>query len=163
MIRRLLTLTFLTGTLAVSGAVWSYDSSLAEGYAKLFAPVKGAEASKALNVIPADAFVNGVKAGEPMVALDVRTPVEMSIFTAALPGSLSIPLDELFTPTNLNRLPGDQKIVVLCATGARAMVAGTALRHIGFENVYIVKGGFKGLADYLDPKTANEPLKPNKP
>jgi rhodanese-related sulfurtransferase len=163
MIHRLLSLSLLTGALAMAGAVWSYDSSLAEGYAKLLTPVKGADASKALHVIPPEGFVNGVKAGEPMVALDVRTPVEMSIFTAVLPGSLAIPIDELFTPTNLDRLPVDQKIVVLCATGARAMVAVTGLRHVGFENVYILKGGFKGLADYLNPKTANEALTPKKP
>jgi len=39
----------------------------------------------------------------------------------------------------------------------RATAAGTALRHIGFENVYILKGGFKALTDYMGPKEANTP------
>jgi len=49
--------------------------------------------------------------------------------------------------------------VVVCVSGARASAAGTALRHIGFENVYIFKGGFKALAGYMGPKEANAPLK----
>jgi rhodanese-related sulfurtransferase len=51
-------------------------------------------------------------------------------------------------------------VVIVCLSGTRASAAGTALRHIGFENVYILKGGFKALAGYLDPKEANAPLKP---
>ena len=50
--------------------------------------------------------------------------------------------------------------VVLCKSGARATAAGTALRHIGFENVYVLKGGFKALTGYLGPVEANTPLSP---
>jgi rhodanese-related sulfurtransferase len=31
---------------------------------------------------------------------------------------------------------------------------GTALRHIGFDNVYILKGGFQALAAYYGPREA---------
>jgi hypothetical protein len=40
------------------------------------------------------------------------------------------------------------------------MAVGTALLHIGLNNVYILKGGFKVLSNYLDAKTANMPLAP---
>jgi rhodanese-related sulfurtransferase len=33
----------------------------------------------------------------------------------------------------------------------------TGLRHIGFDKVYVLKGGHIALSKYLDPKTANPP------
>jgi rhodanese-related sulfurtransferase len=135
----------MVGLTAVSGAVWSYDAGLAESYAQLFAPVQGAGAGKALHLMPPEVFVDALKAGEPMIALDIRTPAEMSVFTSFTPGSLAIPMNELFKPENLARLPVEQKIVVICATGTRATAAGTALRHVGFDKVYVLKGGLKAL------------------
>jgi rhodanese-related sulfurtransferase len=34
------------------------------------------------------------------------------------------------------------------------MAAGTALRHVGFDNVYILQGGFQGLTAYYGAKEA---------
>ena len=70
-------------------------------------------------------------------------------------------MNELFTEANLARIPTDKAVVVLCKSGTRATAAGTALRHIGFENVYVLKGGFKALTGYLGPVEANTPLKPD--
>jgi len=161
MMTRVLTITLLALVLTVAGPAWSYDSAMAESYAKLFAPVTGAEAGKALHLIPPDAFLNKVKANEPLVALDIRTPAETGIYGLTLPGSLAIPVSELFTETSLARIPTDKTVVVMCLSGTRAAAAGTALRHIGFDNVYILKGGFKALTGYLDPKVANTPLEPD--
>ena len=98
-----------------------------------------------------------------LVALDVRTPAETGVYGVTLPGALMIPINELFTPANLARIPADKTVVVLCLSGTRATAAGTALRHIGFENVYILKGGYKALTAYMGPKEANTPLQPNTP
>ena len=73
--------------------------------------------------------------------LDVRTPGETEVFGATLPGSLAIPLNELFNKENLDRIPTDKTVVILCKSGTRAGTAGTALRHIGFSNVYIPEVG----------------------
>ncbi len=54
MLTRLLT----TISLVLAGPAWSYDTAMAESYAKLFAPVKGAGAGKALHLIKPDAFLN---------------------------------------------------------------------------------------------------------
>jgi rhodanese-related sulfurtransferase len=102
-----------------------------------------------------------VKAKEPLVALDVRTPAETDVYSVTLPGALLIPINELFTEANLTRIPTDKTVVVICQTGTRATAAGTALRHIGFENVYVLKGGFKALVAYMGPKEANTPLQPD--
>jgi 3-mercaptopyruvate sulfurtransferase SseA len=74
-----------------------------------------------------------------------------------LPGALVIPINELFTDASLARIPTDKTVIVLCKSGTRATAAGTALRHIGFENVYILKGGYKALIAYMGPKEANTP------
>lgn len=143
--------------LIFSGTARSYDEVLAESYSRLFSPVAGVTAGKALHLMKPQAFVDKIKAGEPIVPLDIRTPAETSVFTASLPGSLAIPINELFTPASLARIPIDAPVVVLCKSGTRATAAGTGLRHIGFDNVFILKGGFKALSDYLDAKTANTP------
>lgn len=143
--------------LSVAGPAWSYDTAMAASYAELFAPVKGAGAGKALHLIAPDAFLEKVKTGESLVALDIRTPAETGIFSASLPGTLVIPLNELFTDAGLDRIPTDKTVIVLCKSGTRATAAGTALRHIGYENVYILKGGFKALITYMGPKEANAP------
>jgi len=158
MLRRVLTLAAVASFLIASGSVWSYDEDLAGSYAQLFEPVVGAKAGKALHLMKPEVLVIKIKAGERIVTLDVRTPAEMSFFMSALPESLAIPINELFTPDNLARVPTDTPVVVLCKSGTRATVAGIALRHIGFDNVFILKGGFKALNGYLDAKTANSPL-----
>ena len=160
MFTRLLTITVLAVAITIAGPAWSYDSAMAESYADLFAPVKGAGAGKALHLIPPDVFLNKVKAKEPLVVLDIRTPAETGVYSVTLPGSLVIPVNELFRGANLAQIPTDKTVVVICLSGTRASAAGTALRHIGFENVYILKGGFKALTGYLGPKEANTPLKP---
>jgi rhodanese-related sulfurtransferase len=152
---RLLTTILLAITVSFAGPVWSYDTDMAQSYAKLFAPVKGAGAGKALHLMKPDAFINKAKEKEPLIVLDIRTPAETSIYSATLPGTLVIPVNELFTEANLARIPTDKPVVVLCKSGTRAAAAGTALRHIGFDNVYILKGGFKALAGYMGPKEAN--------
>jgi len=158
MLRKATLRTALAATLLLTSAsAWSYEQDLAASYAGLFEPVAGAAAGKALHLMKPDAFVDQIKQGKAFVMLDVRTPAEAQIYGAALPGSMAIPLNELFKAENLDRLPTDKPIVVVCKSGTRAAVAGTALRHVGFDNVMILKGGFKALNDYLDAKTANTP------
>jgi rhodanese-related sulfurtransferase len=160
MFTRILAIIFMTVAITTAGPAWSYDSAMAKSYADLFAPVKGEGVGKALHLIPPDVFLDKVKAKEPLVALDIRTPAETGVYSVTLPDSIVIPVSELFAEANLALIPADKTVVVICLSGTRAAVAGTALRHIGFENVYILKGGFKALTAYLDPKVANSPLKP---
>lgn len=143
--------------MALAGSVGAYDATLAESYADLFAPVQGAKAGKALHLMKADAFIKKLQTKEPMVVLDVRTPAEAGVIGMTMPGALAISIDQLFTPDNLERIPTDTPVVVLCLSGTRATAAGTALRHVGFKNVYILKGGMKALIGALGPKEANSP------
>jgi rhodanese-related sulfurtransferase len=99
-------------------------------------------------------FVEAIKKNEDLLVLDVRTPGECDVIRLAVPDTLAIPMDQVFTPENLDRLPTDRKIVVVCKAGHRAMAVATGLRHIGFENTYVLKLGLNDLAKYVSPKTA---------
>ena len=120
MLTRLLTSISLAFVVAISGTAWSSDSDmaksytelLAKSYAELFAPVKGAGAGKALHLVKPDAFIEKVKAKEPLVVLDVRTPAETGVYGVTLSGALMIPISELFTPANLARIPTDKTVIV---------------------------------------------------
>ena len=157
--KKFLVLASAAALLLAASAGSAYDTGLVGGYAQLFAPVKGVTAGKGLHVMTVPAFVDLVKSGKELVTVDVRTPAEARVFGMTLPNSLSIPIDQLFQPANLDRIPTDKPVVVICHSGARAIAAGTALRHIGFNNVYVLKGGLKELAGYLSAKTANLPVK----
>jgi rhodanese-related sulfurtransferase len=69
-------------------------------------------------------------------------------------------VNELFKSDNLDKIPTDKPVVIVCKSGARATAVGTALRHIGFDNVYILKGGFQGLSSHFGAKQAYQ--KPEK-
>jgi len=128
---------------------------MARSYAELFAPATGAGVGKALHFVKPDAFVEGILAGKDIVAIDVRTPAETRLYTVTLPNSLAIPVARVFLPANLDRIPQDKQVVIICKSGARAAAVGTALRHIGFDNVHILKGGFKALVAYYGAREAN--------
>jgi rhodanese-related sulfurtransferase len=159
MIRKL-SLVSLAAILVVSSNMsWAYDQELAASYQRLFEPVTGAKAGKGLHLITPEVLVEDLKKGKQFVAIDVRTPREFGIFAMTLPGSMVIPTNEMFRSENLSRLPKDKQMLIVCKSGTRATAVATALRHIGFDNVSILKGGYMALNKYLDPKTANAPVK----
>jgi rhodanese-related sulfurtransferase len=145
--------------LSVASAAWSYDAKIAESYAQLFAPAEGKKVGKELHFIKPSGFIKNLQAGKEYVAVDVRTSGEAAMLGMTMPGSMAIPINELFTEENLKRIPTDKMVVVICKSGARATVAGTALRHIGFDNVYILKGGLQALSSAFGPSEGASLLK----
>ena len=150
----------LLASLLVAAPTAAYDRNEADGYANMFASVQGPKAGKQLHLIKPEQFVNQVRAGKELVTVDIRTPGETRFLTGNLPGHLVIPLSELFQADQLAKLPDDRPIVIFCKSGVRATAAATALRDIGFEQVYVLKGGFEGLITYLGAKEANQPIGP---
>jgi rhodanese-related sulfurtransferase len=96
-----------------------------------------------------------------IVTLDVRTPAETAVFSLTLENSLNIPVDQVFMKQNLDLIPADKVVVVICKSGARATAVGTSLRHIGFDKVYILTGGFQALSSYYGPAQAYEKNNPD--
>jgi rhodanese-related sulfurtransferase len=87
---------------------------------------------------------------QAVTVLDVREPWEYAI--CAIPGSINVPLSTL--PQNLNRLPADGPLVVLCHHGMRSMQAVAWLRQNGFENAINLQGGIDAWARQVDTSMA---------
>lgn len=139
--------------LLTTSFAWAYDKVMAESYAQYFKPFSEKATAKSLQMIKTADFVKDVRAGKLFV-IDIRTPGETGIYGITIPESVVIPMDQVFKPENLVNLPTQGKIVIVCKAGHRSMAVSTALRHIGFNNVYSLKLGIQDLAKYLSPKTA---------
>ncbi len=143
---------FLTA-LSLIGFSFAIDEYMAKKYDELFSKMTQKVLAKSPCRVTPKQVVEMIKKGEDIVLLDVRTEAEQSIVGLTYSNSLHIPMDKLFKPENLSKIPKDKKVIVVCHSGARALVVAFALRSLGFENVYALKGGIVKLADYLTPKT----------
>jgi len=146
-------LALLAILVSVSPAM-AYDEALASTYQKFFSAFAEKDAAKALQFMTVDKVVETLNKGEDLVLLDVRTRHEQSIIGLTHPNTLHMPMDEVFRPENLAKIPTDKPIVVTCHSGVRCTTIALALRSIGFEKVFSMKGGLTELMKYLDAKTA---------
>lgn len=77
---------------------------------------------------------------DELFLLDVREPGELEE-TGFIEGAVNIPIRSL--PEHLDLLPSfDTEIIVICAGGARAMLAQASLNILGWEKAQTMKGGF---------------------
>lgn len=84
---------------------------------------------------------------EPVAILDVREEWERDICSID-DTAISIPLNEL--PSNLEKLPKDRVLVVLCHYGMRSLRAAAWLRANGFDNAVNLAGGIDAWARQID-------------
>jgi len=142
--RGLLVAGALLGFVAVG---FSYDAELAKKMDAMFSQMTPEVLKQRPCQIDSNQLFEMIKKKEDFVILDVRTPQEQSITGITWKNTLNIPIHEVFKPENLNKLPKDKKIVVVCHSGDRAAAVVTGLRAVGFNNAYQFKGGIKELAD----------------
>ena len=133
---------------------FAYDQGLAKSYEQYFSPFSGKDTPKALQMIPTKVFIESLKKGDELFVVDVRTPGETGVYGLNLSNSIVIPMNEVFKPENLAKIPTTGKVVIVCKAGHRAMAVATGLRHIGFKNVFSLKNGISDVANYLSPKNA---------
>lgn len=74
--------------------------------------------------------------------IDVRQMREIAMGT--VPRAEPLPLNVL--PANINELPREGKLVIVCHSGARSAQACMFLQQMGFSNVYNLRGGMVGWA-----------------
>jgi rhodanese-related sulfurtransferase len=103
--------------------------------------------------IEAPAVLEMLAKKEKVTLLDIRTPEEQAVVAMSHPASLSIPMNELFKKNNLDRLPENGKIIVICHSGNRAAGATALLKSIGFKDVVYINGGMISLITNLTPRT----------
>ena len=83
----------------------------------------------------------------PFTLLDVREPWEID--TAAIEGSVNIPMGEMPTRANTELEP-DSQIVVICHHGARSLSVTSWLRREGFESAQSMAGGIDQWSREID-------------
>lgn len=91
---------------------------------------------------------------QPVTLLDIRTPEEQAVIALNHTSAIAIPMNELFKKENLDRLPQDGRIVVVCHSGNRAAGTTALLKSVGFKDVVYLNGGMISLVTNLTPKTA---------
>ena len=79
--------------------------------------------------------------------VDVREPWEFDVCHIA--GSLHVPLGQL--PAQIDGLPQDRPLVLVCHHGHRSQHAAMWLRQAGFANVHNLRGGVAAWADHVEP------------
>ncbi len=100
-------------------------------------------------IVEAEQVVRMIKEKQSFVILDIRTPLEQEFIAPRLKDTLYIPMHELFKEENLEKLPKDKTIIVLCHTDRRATAVVIALRLLGFGYTFVLKDGVKGLAERI--------------
>ena len=89
--------------------------------------------------------------------LDIREPDEFN--AAHIPGSINVPRGLLEGACDWNyddTVPElvkarDQKVVVICRSGNRSVLAAYTMKMMGFENPVSLKTGIRGWNDYEQP------------
>ena len=97
---------------------------------KMFAPTKGVKQVSTTELKP---LLNDRK----RFYLDVRTPAEFK--GNHIKGFKNIPLQTL--NRQLNQIPKDKEVLVICQSGMRSKQAVKVLKKAGYSNVTEVRGG----------------------
>ena len=85
--------------------------------------------------------------------LDVRNKDEFTEYQ--IPGSVNIPLGDLFNEKTLEKIPKDKTVVTICPHGNRAMVASFVLTRAGIDSQTLA-GGLAGWNQILKPITISQ-------
>ncbi|MGS0676794.1 rhodanese-like domain-containing protein [Shewanella sp. 125m-1] len=151
---KVVNMTLLCALLGLSVQANAYDAKLANSFNDQFSHATGKSVGKDIGLISSEVFVKQLQNNTGVTAIDIRTIEERQVFGLAMKDQLNISLDELFIPENLDKIPTDKPVVIVCKSGGRAMAAGTALRQLGFDNVKVLKGGYSKLSSYVGPNIA---------
>ncbi len=79
--------------------------------------------------------------------IDVRETREIE--AAKVEGSVFIRMNDI--PYNMDKIPKDKPVGILCRSGNRSANVTRYLRENGFDNVFNIAGGIKRWAVKLDP------------
>lgn len=83
--------------------------------------------------------VRKLQHSEDALLLDVRTPAE--IRQSELEACTCVPHEKVSSCPDLDQLPRDREIIIICASGKRATMAAEALEGKGFTHLSVMEGG----------------------
>jgi len=148
--------TIITSLLMASLSVsaFAYDTNKAKSLEKFYSGFTQKTCASSKLFIEAEEFMAMLRDNKKVTILDIRTEGEHAVLSTDLKNSLYIPIKDLFKKENLDKLPTDQTIVLLCYSGTRATLAAVGLKQIGITNTRVLKGGLILLAQANNPKNA---------
>ena len=104
--------------------------------------------------VKADDIMKMLRSKKSLLLLDVRTNAEANIVGLTGDNALHISIDTLFQKENLDKLPTDRPVIIVCHSGIRATMAAIGLKQLGFKNIQVLKGGIVALSHADTPKNA---------
>jgi rhodanese-related sulfurtransferase len=155
MIKKIVTGMLLVSTLALNA--FAYDVNKAKEFDKFYSNFTQQACAKSKLYIDGEETIKMMHEKKKFTFLDIRTQGELAVVGLKSPNTLEIPVEHLFEEKNLNKLPKDELLIVVCYSGTRAVMAVASLKMIGFTNTRVMKGGIVGLAKGNSVK--NAPLK----
>lgn len=75
--------------------------------------------------------------GDAIRVIDIRQPAELN--SGIIPGSEGLPMHII--PLRMNELKRDEKLIMVCRSGARSAQACMYLQQQGYDNVFNLRGG----------------------
>jgi len=126
--------------------LYAYDVDMAKKINKTFSHYSLENLNNSKMLVDTETVMKMLKKKEDFLFLDIRTINEIGVVGLRTDNTLEIPFDVLFQKENLDRLPKEKAIVIVCHSGNRALQAATGLEMIGFKNAKILYGGIIALA-----------------
>ena len=133
----------------------AYDADMAKKIHKTFSHYTLENLNNSQMMVDAETVMKMLKKEEDFVFLDIRTTNEIDIVGLRTDNTLEIPFDVLFKKENLDRLPQEKAIVIVCHSGNRALQVATSLEILGFKNAKVLYGGIIALAKSDSTKNVN--------
>lgn len=153
--KKLLLSALVVGSMSISS--FAYDANQAKKLQNFYSGFTQEACAKSNLFIEGDEVMKMLRDKKQVTLLDVRTVGEHAVVSMDLDNSVFIPMKDLFKAENLNKLPTDRPILIVCHSGVRALMAAVGLKQIGIKDVRVVKDGLAGLA--LANTVKNAPIK----
>ena len=155
MIKKYLFSSLATAVFAVSAS--AYDTAKAENLNNFYSHLTQQACADSKLFTTGEDVMKMFRDKAKFTLLDVRTTGENAVVSISSENAMHIPVKNLFEKANLEKLPTDQPIIIVCHSGTRAVMVAMGLKQIGFAQVHVLKGGLVALADANNPK--NAPIK----
>jgi len=124
----------------------AYDVEKSEELNKFYSHMTQKACADSKLFMKADDALKMLREKKAFIFLDVRTDGENAVLSLSGENALHIPINVLFQKENLDKLPTDKPVVVVCHSGTRATLAAIGLKRLGFKKVHVLKGGMVALA-----------------
>lgn len=144
---------FASSLLLFTASASAYDAKLAEKLDSFYEKLTFDAFAHSTLFLKPDSFIAEINNDPSIVIIDVRTSKEQAFIKTGYKNTLEIPLEELFEAKNLDRIPSDKRLIILCHSGIRAFPAALNLKMLGFQKVQVLENGIVGMAQISSPKT----------